>query len=198
MYMTQTHWLTSSATFALSQERNLVENNTSAHFRPIAARLPDCRPITATPIFFLFWHDTEVAMGTMGTSTYIWLKNNSLYSFPSLHWVKKGIWWEIPLNTTSTRLDPIAARLPPRLLSPTFFLLWHNTEVAMCTSSCIWLKRNCLRPFLPFYWVKKRIWCKIPLPPTSAQLAVTLIAVTTQIDNPNWPKTRISHNQPAK
>ena len=87
-----------------------------------SARLPpDCRPIAATPNLFLFWHDTEVAMGTMGTSTYIWLKDNSLYSFPPLHWVKKGIWWEIPLNTTSSRLDPIAALLPPRLLSPTFF-----------------------------------------------------------------------------
>ena len=108
MYITQTQQLTSSATFTLSQKRNfLVENNTSARLPP------DCRPIAATPNLFLFWHDTEVAMGT---STCIWLKHINLRPVLPLHWVKKGIWWKITLPPTSARLQPdcpIAARLPP-------------------------------------------------------------------------------------
>ena len=75
---------------------------------------PDCRPIAATPNLFLFWHDTEVAMGT---STCIWLKHINLRPVLPLHWVKKGIWWKITLPPTSARLPPdcrpIAARLPP-------------------------------------------------------------------------------------
>jgi hypothetical protein len=53
MYMTQTQQLTSSATFTLSQKRNLVENNTSTRLDPIAARLPpDCRHTKFVSFFF--------------------------------------------------------------------------------------------------------------------------------------------------
>ena len=113
------------------------------------------------PNFLLRWHDTEVAIRT---STCKWLKYNYSRPVPPLHWVKKGIFWKI---ATSARLPPDCR---PIAATPNLFLFWHDTEVAMGTSTCIWLKHINLRPVLPLHWVKKGIWWKITLPPTSARL----------------------------
>ena len=113
------------------------------------------------PNFLLRWHDTEVAIRT---STCKWLKHNCSRPVLPLHWVKKGIFWKI---ATSARLPPDCR---PIAATPNLFLFWHDTEVAMGTSTCIWLKHINLRPVLPLHWVKKGIWWKITLPPTSARL----------------------------
>ena len=60
--------------------------------------------------------------------------------------------------------------------APNFLLRWHDTEVAIRTSTCKWLKHNCSRPVLPLQWAKKGIWWEIPLPPDCRPIAARPIA----------------------